>query len=445
MRPDSAPSFGLRADPSRLIRRSAGLEFPLAVALRKGLIRLLSRLRHGSIRIDLPDGRRIERRGTSTGPDAAIALHRWRALGRLVLRGDLGLAESYRDGDWSTPDLVALMQFGACNQSALGASLDATWPVRLLARALHLARGNSRRGSRRNIAFHYDMGNAFYACWLDPELIYSSALYGAEQQSLESAQDAKLARVLELLRLDHLPEGSRVLEIGCGWGALALAIARRQGVHVTGITLSAQQLAHASGRVAQSNLGQQVELKLQDYRDVGGSYDRIVSIEMLEAVGERYWPAYFETIRRRLHPGGIAVIQVITIAEEDFLHYRRTTDFIQHFIFPGGMLPTESALHREAGRAGLRLHRQSRFGLSYARTLADWRRRFLASWPAIEALGFDASFRRLWEYYLCYCEAGFRSAKIDVGLYVLEHIDSGAQHQRPPRAPRPGASAKDIG
>jgi cyclopropane-fatty-acyl-phospholipid synthase len=444
MSADTTPSLGLRHDPARFARRSARLEWPLTRALRGLLTRLLSRLRHGAIRIELPDGLRIESRGALPGPEAAIALHRWRALGRLALGGDIGLGESYRDGDWSTPDLTALLEFGARNQSAWGTSLDAAWPARVLARALHLARANTRRGSRRNIAYHYDLGNEFYACWLDPALTYSSALYTAQSQTLEAAQGEKIARVLDLLRLDRLPERASVLEIGCGWGALALAIAEHRNALVTGITLSAQQLAHAQRRVAQSSSRDRVELKLQDYRDARGSYDRIVSIEMLEAVGERYWPTYFETLRQRLRPGGVAVIQVITIADEDFRHYRRTTDFIQRFLFPGGMLPSVTVMRTEAANAGLMLRSELRFGASYARTLAEWRSRFLASWPAIEALGFDDSFRRLWEYYLCYCEAGFRSGKIDVGLYTLEHAGSGTVRSASPAANRPTATGNDL-
>jgi len=286
-------------------------------------------------------------------------------------------------------------------------------------RLFHFAHRNSRRGSRENIAFHYDLGNAFYAQWLDPHLIYSSALHATGGESLEEAQALKLQRIVELL---DLKAPMSVLEIGCGWGALALALAGApgsRGTHVTGLTLSAEQLAHAQQRVAGERLEAQIELRLQDYRDVQGRYDRIVSIEMLEAVGERYWPTYFDTLRHRLKPGGLAVVQVITIADAHFEHYRTHTDFIQRFIFPGGMLPSPSAMKTLAERAGLTMETAVTFGESYAITLVEWRRRFLLAWPAIEALGFDTAFRRLWEYYLCYCEAGFRAGRVDVGLYTL--------------------------
>jgi cyclopropane-fatty-acyl-phospholipid synthase len=390
--------------------------------LRRLLTRLLRSVHCGALTIELPGGRRVEGRGAVAGPQAALALHRWRPLARLLLQGDLGLAESYRDGDWSTPDLTTLLEFGIHNEARWNGALDASWPARWLGRLFHLRRANTRRGSRQNISFHYDMGNDFYALWLDPEMVYSSALYAAGDESLEEAQAAKLARIVELL---DPAQQAQVLEIGCGWGALAVALARDRKARVTGLTLSSEQLAHAQQCVAVQRLENAVELRLQDYRDAHGQYDHIVSIEMLEAVGERYWPAYFEVLRQRLRPEGSAVVQVITIADEYFEHYRCNTDFIQRFIFPGGMLPSVSALQAQARHAGLTLQRDEAFGASYATTLAAWRHRFLASWPAIEALGFDASFRRLWEYYLCYCEAGFLSGRVDVGLYTLRH-DSAA-------------------
>ncbi len=388
--------------------------------LRRLLLSLLQRLSIGTLTVELPGGERIEGRGAGPGPQASISLHRWRPLWRLLLRGDIGLAESYRDGDWSSPDLPALLDLGLRNEAGWGRALDASWPARWLGRLLHFGNANTRRGSRQNIAFHYDLGNAFYALWLDPELIYSSALYAQGDESLEQAQALKLARIVGLLDLE---ENAKVLEIGCGWGALALALARRPGVQVTGLTLSAQQLTHARRRASELGLEAWVDLRLQDYRDVEGQYDRIVSIEMLEAVGERYWPRYFETLRQRLRPGGTAVVQVITIADEHFDRYRSQADFIQHFIFPGGMLPSFAAMQSQARRAGLSLRKDLCFGESYASTLAEWRHRFLQAWPQVAALGFDASFRRLWEYYLCYCEAGFRSGRVDVGLYTLAHAE----------------------
>ena len=392
--------------------------------LRRLLGRLLKGVSAGSISIRLPDGTSFNGHGPAPGPHAAVTLHRWRALARLAMQGDIGLAEAYRDGDWSTPDLVALLEFGGRNEAGWAGTLDAPWPARVLFRLLHLAHANTRGGSRHNIAFHYDIGNAFYAQWLDPALIYSSALYTGAGQTLEQAQANKLQRVIDLLQLENLAADGSVLEIGCGWGALALTVARMHAGPFTGLTLSAQQLAHAQQRVDQEAVAAQVDLRLQDYRDVSGSFDRIVSIEMLEAVGERYWPTYFDTLRQRLRPGGVAVIQVITIGDEHFDHYRSGADFIQRFIFPGGMLPSVTAMQREAQRAGLELRCELQFGDSYAATLAEWRHRFTQAWPAIEAMGFDIGFKRLWTYYLAYCEAGFRAGKVSVGLYTLQHADA---------------------
>ena len=412
----SSSSNGFGSDEN-IDRTAAALRARGGRPLRRLLARLLRSLSHGALGVQLPDGSRVEGRGAAEGPEASIALKRWRPLARLLLQGDLRLAASYRDGDWTTPDLSALLEFGIRNEASWGRVLEGSWFARRLGDLFRMSRANTRRGSRRNIAFHYDMGNDFYAQWLDPALIYSSALYASGDESLEAAQAAKLDRILALL--DLAPQAT-VLEIGCGWGALAAALAARHGARVTGLTLSTEQLAHARQQVREQGLGD-VDLRLQDYRDVEGRYDRIVSIEMLEAVGERYWPLYFDTLRERLEPDGSGVLQVITIADEHFDRYRGSTDFVQRFIFPGGKLPSVSAMKAQAGRAGLVLQAAESFGASYALTLAEWRRRFHAAWPTIAALGYDDAFRRLWEYYLCYCEAGFRSGRVDVGLFTFSH------------------------
>ena len=379
---------------------------------------LLARLHCGSLRVEFPDGRVIRRRGSVDGPHATLQLRRWRALRCLTTQGDLGLAESYRDGDWSTPDLVALLGFGVRNEAAWGAALQGTPPARLMAASHHVLNANTRRGSRRNISAHYDLGNDFYAAWLDPRLIYSGALYGPEDATLEQAQSRKMARIAQLLALEP---GQHVLEIGCGWGALAIDFARKHGVRVTGVTLSHRQLAHARAEVTRAGQDGAVQLHLQDYRELRGRFDRIVSIEMLEAVGEAYWPLYFDTLRERLRPGGCAVLQVILIDDAHFANYRRGTDFIQRHIFPGGMLPSATAIAEQAARAGLRIECTDRFGASYARTLVEWRKAFDAAWPQLSQQGFGDAFRRLWHYYLCYCEAGFRAGRIDVALFRLSH------------------------
>jgi cyclopropane-fatty-acyl-phospholipid synthase len=329
--------------------------------------------------------------------------------------GEVGFADSYIAGDWSTPDLVALMRFGLSNARALTRSWWRRWP-RPLARLRHARNRNTRRGSRRNIAAHYDLGNEFYAHWLDVGMSYSAALFTKDAQTLEEAQNAKLDRVFELL---DITEGQRVLEIGCGWGGLAERIVERFRCHLTGLTLSQRQLVFACRRLRERGLLNKSDLRLQDYRDVSETYDRIVSIEMLEAVGEAYWPTYFAKLRAALRWGGTAVIQVITIDEARFETYRRRPDFIQHYIFPGGMLPTVAIVKRQIAAAGLQLVSSESFGPSYARTLAEWQRRFQQTWPAIAALGFDERFKRTWEYYLSYCQAGFEAGTVSVGLYKI--------------------------
>lgn len=396
-------------------RTLPGIKRPKESLVAHLLGRMISRIDCGHITVVLPCGDRIEHSGARSGPHATLVLHSWRAIRRLLSHGDLGFAEGYIDGDWSSPDLVALLELAARNIAVLDRSISGFWPARMFNRMHHVLRANSKTGSRRNISFHYDLGNAFYECWLDPTMTYSSALYAHPNQTLEEAQQAKLSRIEELM---NLRGGEHVLEIGCGWGALAMRLARA-GARVTGITLSTEQLAFSRKRREQEMLVDRTALELTDYRDVEGSYDRIVSIEMLEAVGEAYWPAYFETLHKRLNVGGIAVLQVITIDEARFEAYRGSPDFIQRHIFPGGMLPTKAIIAEQGAQSGLKLVSTQSFGQSYAATLAEWRKRFLASWPSIMDMGFSERFRRLWDYYLCYCEAGFRAATIDVGFYVL--------------------------
>lgn len=404
--------MSIESSPSRSasLPRWTGLPALAVLALR----RLLARLPVGQVHITLPDGARLEFQGTAPGPCARVTLHRWRAVRKLLSGGDIGFAEAYAAGDWSTPDLPAVLEVGALNAMALERLVAGSAPARLWNLARHALRMNSKSGSRRNITFHYDLGNSFYRLWLDPSMTYSSALYTRADMSLEEAQHAKIARAADLLALRG---GESVLEIGAGWGALASHIAGR-GAHVTGLTLSREQLAHA-GALPAPEAGS-MAFRLEDYRDTRGSFDRIVSIEMIEAVGERYWPRYFQALRDCLKPGGLAVLQVITIAEERFDAYRRSADFIQRYIFPGGMLLTPAIIARQAEQAGMALAASETFGQSYARTLAEWRRRFLDQAEALERMGFDRTFRRIWDYYLAYCEAGFRCGAIDVGLYTLK-------------------------
>ncbi len=387
------------------------------------LCRLLKNFDIGRMSVKLPDGEWIEHSGRLPGPHGVLLLKTWRPVRRLILSGHLGFAEAYILGDWSSPDLTALIECAALNQDLIGKSFSPSHLRRLAERLIHVARSNSRRGSRRNIVAHYDLGNDFYAAWLDDGMTYSSALYTRPDLSLEAAQDAKLMRVIEALNLEG---GERVLEIGCGWGGLAERLIREARCHVTGLTLSPSQLVHAQARLSAGGLDGHHDLRLQDYRDVRGVFDRIVSIEMLEAVGAEYWPAYFARLRESLAAQGRAVLQVITIAERYYDTYRREPDFIQRHVFPGGMLPSGAVLRNQIERAGLALRSVETFGESYAATLREWQGRFQVAWPSLRGQGFDEKFRRKWEYYLSYCEAGFRAGSIDVGLYEVCHADAAA-------------------
>jgi cyclopropane-fatty-acyl-phospholipid synthase len=377
----------------------------------KLLAPILHKLDRGLLWLELPSGARIEQLGSRPGPEATLNLKRWRALLRLAVRGDVGFAEGYMHADWTTPDLKALLDWGMLNEQGLEQPCSALSITRLADRLRHSSRENTRKGSRRNIEAHYDLGNDFYADWLDAGMNYSSALYARPALSLEEAQDAKLDRIVALL---GAKPGDHVLDIGCGWGALAERLVTRHGARVTAITLSRGQRAYAQARLADRG-----EVVLQDYREVTGTFDAVVSIEMLEAAGEAYWPTYFNTLRARLKPNGVAVLQVITIDEPRFALYRRHPDFIQRYIFPGGMLPTVSIIRKQLNAAKLSLQSLEMFGQSYALTLGEWRKRFLQAKPQPGAIWDKAEFRRKWEYYLTYCEVGFQSGALDVGLYRI--------------------------
>jgi len=384
---------------------------------RRILRKLLSSLDSGKLTVHLPNGKHFTHEAARPGPDAVLVLHRWRALRQIVFKGSIGFADAYIDGDWSTPDLTSLIELAARNLSRLRSTLKGSLLARSIARLRHARRANTRRGARANILAHYDLGNEFYRHWLDTDMSYSSAVFLHEQETLEEAQRRKQDRVLANLDLHG---GEHVLEIGIGWGGLAARLLER-GCRMTGLTLSPAQLDHAKARLERDTGRNAADLRLQDYRDVKGTFDRIVSIEMFEAVGQAYWPDYFSALRERLARSGVAVLQIITIAEDRFRNYQSEVDFIQRYIFPGGMLPSPSILRKEIEGAGLTLSGVDTFGQSYARTLAHWQQRFQAAWPKIERLGFDMRFKRMWEYYLSYCEAGFRAGAIDVGLYRVTH------------------------
>ncbi len=369
---------------------------------------LLEKIRGGLLEIRLPDGARFL--FGEGEPGVTMQVNDETVFARVLAKGDIGLAEAYLDGEWDSPDVTALLALLARNRDALRDAVYGSWRQLLAARLRHWFNRNSRAGSKRNIMAHYDLGNDFYRLWLDPSMSYSSALFdGTSDQPLQAAQDAKYRRILSRLA----PEpGQRVLEIGCGWGGFA-EMATRDGLAVTGLTLSPAQLAWARQRVPSA------DLRLQDYRDTAERFDHVVSIEMFEAVGERWWPTYFRTVANALKPEGRAVIQSITIRDDLFSEYRKGTDFIQQYIFPGGMLPSRAEFRAQAARQGLAVRDEFAFGVDYARTLAVWRDAFDAKWPQIAALGFDEPFRRLWRLYLSYCEAGFLAGNIDVVQFEL--------------------------
>jgi cyclopropane-fatty-acyl-phospholipid synthase len=379
---------------------------------------MLRRLRMGSLSVVLPDGQRFEFKGSQPGPTAEVRLRNQNVSKRLLLGGDLAFAESFMDGDWQSPDPTALIELCAVNWDYISRAVDGHWLGRAMRRIGHFRRRNSKNGSRRNISHHYDIGNAFYARWLDPTMTYSSAIFDGPDEELEAAQLRKYRRLADML---DLSPGQSVLEIGCGWGGFARLLASEYGVKVVGLTLSTEQRNEAIKRIATDGLSDKIEIRLQDYRDVTETYDRIASIEMLEAVGEAYWPTYFATLRDRLVPGGRAAIQVITINDRNYESYRANPDFIQKYIFPGGMLPSPGRLATRFAGANMRVVADDGFALDYARTLAIWRDRFLTDWPTIAEQGFDERFRLMWEYYLCYCEGAFRAGHIDLRQIVMEH------------------------
>lgn len=376
------------------------------------------RLPKGTLTAKLPDGRVILVGGNAPGPDAHVELRNWRLPGRAFSGGTIGVAESYIDGDWDSRDVTTFLELFVVNQET-GEEVagGANWLLTTVQRIRHWLNENTRTGSKRNISAHYDLGNAFYREWLDPSMTYSSALYGTGANDLESAQAAKYRA---LARDGGIGPSSSVLEIGCGWGGFAEFAAREIGCRVTGLTISREQHDFARERIHKAGLSDRVEIKLQDYRDETGRYDNIASIEMFEAVGEKYWPVFFRKVKDSLKPGGMAAMQIITINEAAFDSYRRRPDFIQRYVFPGGMLPTPSLLKTLGSDQGLSFLKERVFAQDYARTLADWRERFWASWEKLVPLGFDDRFRKLWEFYLHYCEAGFRAEYIDVRQVVYK-------------------------
>ncbi|MFK7965109.1 MAG: class I SAM-dependent methyltransferase [Burkholderiaceae bacterium] len=391
------------------------------------MLRMLDRLQDGQLNLRLPDGQ--TRHFGEGHPQIMMDVKQWQVFDDILKNGDIGFAEAFIRGDWDTEDLAPTLEFVVANRTRLEQAVYGSLLGRLVNRVRHLLNRNTRSGAKRNIHAHYDLGNAFYELWLDPSMTYSSALFDDAQSSdastdagrdwplLAQAQQAKYDR---MLAQTGCTSGDKILEIGCGWGGFAQT-AVQKGIAVKGLTLSSEQLAFAQKRLADAGMGANTELALQDYRDEQTLFDGIVSIEMFEAVGEPYWSSYFETIKRCLKPQAKAVVQTITIADELFDRYRTGSDFIQQYIFPGGMLPSPQVFRRQAGKAGLKVSGEHAFGLDYARTLACWREKFLAQTVAVDALGFDERFKRTWLFYLAYCEAAFLRRNTDVIQFTLEH------------------------
>jgi cyclopropane-fatty-acyl-phospholipid synthase len=374
------------------------------------------KLTHGKLTVCLPDGSAFAFTGSAPGPVATFEIRDFGFAARLAESGDLGFAEAYLQGEWDTPDLAAFLLLFAANHVVVQTLLAGRPLVRLWQMFRHFLNRNTKSGSRKNIQAHYDLGNDFYSAWLDKSMTYSSALYEAGDNDLSAGQ---LRKYRELARRTHIGPDDHVLEIGCGWGGFAEFAASEIGCRVTGLTISQEQYTFARERIARAGLQDKVTIKLQDYRDERGIYDRIASIEMFEAVGEAYWPVYFKQLQNLLRPGGTAGVQVITIREEMFKGYQRELDFIRAYIFPGGMLPTPGIMKSLGDRFGLPLTGDNAFGLDYASTLVAWRERFRAAWPTLVPMGFDERFRRMWEYYFAYCEAGFRTGNIDVRQMIF--------------------------
>ncbi len=373
---------------------------------------LMKRLDTGALSFTSPEGFTTQFRGPHPGPTADLRFSDWGVAGEVLKSAEIGLAECYRDGRVHTSDLTAFLMLCAENQKALESVFYGKPLVALLFRIKHMLRSNTKAKAKKNISAHYDLSNEFYQMWLDETMTYSSPVFdGDSSRTMERAQIAKYERMLEVL---NPKPGETILELGCGWGGFAEHAARTRGVHVTGITLSKAQLTFAVKRMADAKLDHLANLQLIDYRDIRGQFDYIVSIEMFEAVGERYWSTFFRTVHERLKPGGRAMIQSITIDEAAFPRYRETSDFIREYVFPGGMLAPIPRLIADAEATGLETGEPYRFGLDYAQTLKWWLHRVNEKAVHIKPMGFDEKFLQIWRFYLCYCEAGFRSGRTDV-------------------------------
>ena len=404
------------ADPIILTPDNVEAVLPDVPRLVRFAFKFASKLRRGTLDVTLPNGRTVRCGGLEPGPAAQMTIYSYGFAWRLARGGDIGIAEAYLRREWDTPNLTQFLYIFCVNHDLIQTMLSGKPFARFVQSLRHWFNRNTRRQARRNIYAHYDIGNSFYSAWLDPSMTYSSALFEDGTNDLTAAQHNKYRRLAEAI---NLQPGQKVLEIGCGWGGFAEYVAKNYDVRVVGLTISTEQRDFALKRMQAAGLSDKVEIRFQDYRDERGQYDRIASIEMIEAVGEEFWPQYFSQLRDRLAPGGLAGIQAITIQDKFFNAYRREVDFIQRYVFPGGMLPSPQVLKSLGEKFGVPVIRERIFGEDYAKTLATWRDNFRAAWPNLMPLGFDERFRRLWEYYLAYCEAGFLSGNIDVRQVVF--------------------------
>ena len=382
---------------------------------------LVGKLNSGRVDFILPDGRRFRAEGSKPGPVAEVTINNPDVFARLVREGDLGFCDAYLDGWWTTPDLQAFMDFIHADNDDMYDGFPGMALVRAWEKARFWFQSNTKRQALKNISYHYDLGNDFYSLWLDDTMTYSSALFNTSQESLEKAQIAKYASMVDQM---GVKPGDHVLEIGCGWGGFAEYAAKERGLKVTGLTISKEQLEYAQNRIKKKGLSDKVNFKLQDYRDETGVYDGVASIEMFEAVGEKYWPVYFDKIKQCLKPGKRATLQIITIQDARWEVYRKSVDFIQKYIFPGGMLPSPSVLRKEVHKAGLSVRQSIEFGKSYSQTLRRWFEVFNNKWDNISAMGFDDRFRRMWNFYLTSCAATFESGNCDVTQITLQKPDN---------------------
>ncbi|MBI28796.1 MAG: SAM-dependent methyltransferase [Pelagibacteraceae bacterium] len=378
--------------------------------------KIINNINYGSLSIIYPDDEKFIYKGTIDGPNADIKLYNFKIISNLLFKGNIGLGESYINNHFETSNLSNLIEFIVVNQNSFKKISNGNFIYRLFQKINHLRNHNSKINSINNIKYHYDLGNNFYSQWLDETMSYSSALFDDFNIDLKNAQLNKYNRLLSLI---NPSDKSKILEIGCGWGSLANHIAKYTNAHVTAVTISQKQYAHVSNLIQQNGLNENVTVELKDYRDINKKFDSIVSIEMFEAVGEKYWPVFFNKLKDNLEYGGKSLLQVITINENLFENYRNRPDFIQKYIFPGGMLPSKEIFRSFLYNEGLLIRDEFNFALSYAKTLNEWNKRFQKSWPQISKQGFNDYFKRMWEYYLAYCEGGFKGGSIDISQYLI--------------------------